>query len=129
MRRYAFQQAQPSNPTAQPTNGGNRMKIQKAQLLIGVTISLFIAGIAIPSLLRSSMGTNHLAAVSLHTLTIARVTFSYTFQNIAFAILGGLFGAAVALVINSPAAIANTTRIVRMLQQVAHIAHNRILGT
>jgi hypothetical protein len=109
------------------------MKVQRAvsilQLVIGVTIGLFIAGIAIPSLLRSSMGTNYLAAGSLHTLTLARVTFSYTFQNLAFAIFGGLFGGAVALAINSPATIANTARIVRMLHHVAHIAHNRILGT
>ena len=98
------------------------MKIQRAlsilQLLISVTISLFIAGIAIPSFLRSSMATNHLTVGSLHALTLAGITFSYTFQNLASAILGGLFGAAVALAIDSPAAIANAARIARRLRHV-----------
>ena len=104
------------NPTVQPANGGKRMKILRAlailQLLIDMTISFFLAGIVIPSFLRSSMATNHdLAAGSLHTLTIAGITFSYTFQNLAFAILGGLFGAAVALAIDSPDALAKVARI------------------
>lgn len=107
--------------TAQPVNEGDRMKLQRAlsllQLLIGETIALFIAGIAVPSFLRSGTATNHaLAAGSLHTLTIAPVTLSYTSQNLGFAILGALCGAATALVIDSPATIANTARIVRMLR-------------
>jgi hypothetical protein len=109
------------SPTVQPTNEGNGMKIQKAfsilQLLIGVTISLFIAGIAIPSVLRSGVATNHdLAVGSLHTLTLARATFSFTFQNLGFAILGALFGTAMALAIASPNTLANTARIVRKLR-------------
>src|SRR6201981_4202130 len=102
------------NPTAQPVNEGDRMKLQRAlallQLLIGETIVLFIAGIAVPSFLRSGTATNHaLAARSLHILTIAPVTFSYTFENVDFAILGTLCGAAMALAIDSPARIANAT--------------------
>jgi hypothetical protein len=96
------------------------MKIQKAfsilQLLIGVTISLFIAGIAIPSLLRSVIASNHLGAGSLHTLTLARVTFSFTLQNLAFAVLGALFGTAVALAVDSPGTLANAGRILRKLR-------------
>jgi len=116
------------NPTAQTANEGNRMRLQRAlsllQLLIGETIVLFIAGIAVPSFLRSGTATNHaLAARSLHILTIAPVTFSYTFQNVGFAILGALCGAAMALVIDSPATIANAARIVRMLRKNSRRSH------
>jgi hypothetical protein len=99
------------------------MKIQKAlsilELSIGVSIGLFIAGIAIPSFVRSSTATNHALAVgSLHFLSIARVTFSYTLQNLVFAILGSLFGTAMALAIDSPATLANAARIVGMIRHV-----------
>lgn len=99
------------------------MKMQRAlsilQLVLGVSVSLFIAGIAIPSFLRSTAATNHaLASGSLHTLTIARVTFSYTLQNLVSAILGSLFGTAMALAIDSHAALANAARIVRMIRHV-----------
>jgi ABC-type xylose transport system permease subunit len=98
------------------------MKLQKAlsllQLLIGETIGLFIAGIAVPSFLRSGTATNHaLAAHSLHILTIAPVTFSYTFQDVGFAILGALCGAVMALAIDSPATVGNAARIFRMLRE------------
>jgi hypothetical protein len=87
------------------------------ELLIGVTSALFIAGIAIPNLLRSAAATSHaLAAGSLHIFSIGRITFPYEFQGIAFAILGSLFGAAVALAIDSPATIAKAARIVRMIR-------------
>jgi hypothetical protein len=87
------------------------------QLLIGVTSTLFIAGIAIPNLLRSAAATNHaLAAGSLHIFSIGRITFPYEFQGIAFAILGSLIGAAVALAIESPSTIAKVTRIARMIR-------------
>jgi hypothetical protein len=83
------------NPKAQTANEGNRMKLQRAlsllQLLIGETIGLFIAGIAVPSFLRSGTATNH-----------------------AFTTL---CGAAMALAIDSPATIANAARIVRMLRK------------
>jgi len=119
---FGSSQRKQLNPTTQPANEGNRMKLQRAlsllQLLIGETIGLFIAGIAVPSFLRSGTATNHaLAARSLHTLTIAPVTFSYTFANLCFAILGALCGGAMALAIDSPATIANTARIVRMLRR------------
>ena len=119
---FGSSQRKQLNPTAQTANEGNRMKLQRAlsllQLLIGETIGLFIAGIAVPSFLRCGTATNHaLAARSLHILTIAQVTFSYTFQNVSFAILGMLCGAAMALAIDSPATIANAARIVRMLRK------------
>ena len=93
MRQFAKQ----LNPTAQTANEGNRMKLQRAlsllQLLIGETIGLFIAGIAVPSFLRCGTATNHaLAARTLHILTIAPITFSYTFQSVGFAVLGARCG-------------------------------------
>jgi hypothetical protein len=80
------------------------MKRQKAlsllQLLIELAITLFIAGIVVPSLLRSGVSTNGvLAGGSLHTSNIAGVTFLFTYKNIGFAILGVLVGATAAFVI------------------------------
>jgi len=69
-------------------------------------ISLFIAGVAVPSSLGSGTATNHAVAVgslrALHALTIGRVTFSYTLQNLASAILRGFFGSLIALAIEIP---------------------------
>ncbi len=69
------------------------MKRQKAfsllQLLIEVVITLFIAGIVVPSLLRSDVAMKEALAVgSLHNIKIAGVVLSYTNQNVelAFAI-------------------------------------------
>src|SRR6267143_7215849 len=61
----------------------NSMKNQKAlsllQLLIELTITLLIAGIVAPSLLRSGAATSKaLTAGSLHAINIAGVTFLYT---------------------------------------------------
>ena len=81
---------------------GNNMKRQKAfsllQLLIEVVFTLFIAGLVVPSLLRSDLATKEaLAAGSLRTINIAGVVLSYTNQNVEVAILGALVGAMAAL--------------------------------
>ena len=90
------------------------MKRQKAfsllQLLIRVVITLFIAGIVVPSLLRSDLARNEaLAAGSLHTINITGVVLSYTNQNVEFAILGGLVGAMAAFAIPLPATTPKNT--------------------
>jgi len=84
------------------------MKRQKAfsllQLLIEVVFTLFIAGLVVPSLLRSDLATKEaLAAGSLRTINIAGVVLSYTNQNLEVAILGALVGAMAALAIPFPA--------------------------
>jgi len=84
------------------------MKRQKAfsllQLLIEVVFTLFIAGLVVPSLLRSDLATKEaLAAGSLRTINIAGVVLSYTNQNVEFAILAALVGAMAALAIPFPA--------------------------
>ena len=84
-----------------------------------MTAALFIAGIAVPSFFRSATATNHAVAVgTLHTFTVAGITFTYMVENLGFAFLGALFGAAVALLIESPSALANATRIFRSLRQL-----------
>jgi hypothetical protein len=74
------------------------------QLLIELAITLFIAGIGIPSLFRSHVATHEaLAGISLHTINLAGVTLFYTHENVAFAILGALVGTIGAFAIASPA--------------------------
>jgi hypothetical protein len=82
------------------------MERQKAfallQLIIEVIISLFLTGVVVPNVVRSGSATNQaLAAGSLHTVHIAGLALSYTYQNVAAAILGGLVGAMAACAIHS----------------------------
>ncbi len=91
-------------------------RIQKApsvlQLAGCVTLGLFFAGIVVPSFLRSGMATNHALAVgSLRALTIGRVTRLFTLQNLASALLGGLFGTLIAVAIEFPGTLAKASRI------------------
>jgi hypothetical protein len=81
------------------------MKRQKAfslaLLLVEVASTLFIAGIVVPSLLRSDLATKAaLVAGSLRTIHIAGFAFSYTTQNVALAILGGLIGTMAAFAVH-----------------------------
>ena len=83
------------------------MKRQKAfslvLLLIEVVFTLFIAGIVVPSLLRSDLATKEVFAVdSPRTINIAGITFSYATHNVEFAILGALAGAMAAFAIPFP---------------------------
>ena len=95
-------------------------KKQKAfsllQLLIEVLLTLFIAGIVVPSLLRSDLATKEaLGARSLHTINIVGITFSYTNQNVGFAILGALVGTMVAFAIDFHATTPKNTTSARTI--------------
>jgi hypothetical protein len=95
------------------------------ELVAAVLVTLFLAGIAAPSFLRSEVaGSEALASGSLHTLTIARIAFTYTFWNLASAILGSLFGAAAVLAMSSPASPGFIARIGRALCQLPWKDHS-----
>jgi hypothetical protein len=84
------------------------MKRQKVirvfQLLCGVTVILFIAGIVIPSLLHTKMSASQAGfAGSLHVMKIAGMSFTFKLRNIFSAILGAAFGAGIALMLASSA--------------------------
>jgi hypothetical protein len=104
--------------TAQPTNGRSTMKIGKIQralsvlqLLGGVTMALFLAGVVVPSLVRSGMAANHASAGgSLHAFTIGGVTFGFTLQNLGSAVLGGVFAVLIAFAIEFPATFTKIAR-------------------
>jgi hypothetical protein len=119
---YRAQQNQHHSAAQRPI-GGNYTRVQKTlsilEPLSGVALSVFIAGILIPSFLRPGMAANHgLAVGSLHTLTIGGVKLSYTFENLGFAILGAMFGSLIALAIEFPATFAKTARNFLMFRQV-----------
>jgi hypothetical protein len=94
-------------------------------LLIELAFTLFIAGIVVPSLLRSELATKEaLALGSLRVINIAGFAFSYTTQSAGFAILGSLVGALVAFLINFRAsAPRNTTSKRRTILQAALLRH------
>src|SRR2546429_2421421 len=89
---------QPHHHSAvKPTNGGStaKIEIQRAlsvlQLLGGVSLALFLAGVVVPSFVRPGMAATHdSAAGSLHALTIGGVTFWFTLQNLGSALLGSV---------------------------------------
>ena len=69
-------------------------------LLVGLLMTFFVAGIAVPSLIRSGVDTNEgLVRGSLHSINVSGIAFSYTYGNMACAISGILTGAAVAFLI------------------------------
>jgi len=108
------------NQAIQPANQASRIRIKKVfrlfQLLTAVLFALFFAGIVAPSFIRSELARNYaLASGSLHFLTIAHLTFTYTFWNLASALLGALFGASVVLVDSSTARLGCADRIGRAL--------------
>ena len=105
------------------------MKRQKASsfvlLLIEVVFILFIAGVVVPSLFRSVLATQEaLAAGSLRTIDILGITFSYTTQNVEFAILGALVGTMLAFAIHfHGTAPTNTTSTQTTTLQAAPLRH------
>jgi len=72
-------------------------------LLVELAITLFVAGIVVPSFLRSGVDAKEaLVRGSLHSISIARIAFSYTYENLGCAMLGMLTGAAAAFLIAYP---------------------------
>lgn len=120
---FAGSQSTQFAPADQPKRERSSITIKDVstvlELVAVVLGTLFLAGIAAPSFLRSEEAASHaLASASLHTLTIARIAFTYTFWNLASAILGALFGAAAVLAMGSPASPACIARIGRALCQM-----------
>src|SRR5437762_13869346 len=81
---------QPHHHSAvKPTNGGSTAKIEKIQrvlsvlqLLGGVTIALFLAGVVLRGFVRSGMAAPPASApVCLHELPIGGSTFCFTLQT------------------------------------------------
>ena len=103
----------------------NRQKAASLVLLLAeVAFTLFISGIVAPSLLRSDLATKAaLASGSLRTFNIAGLAFSYTTQNVALAILGGLVGTMAAFAIHFHATTPRNTPSTRTATlQAAHHA-------
>lgn len=72
-------------------------------LLAELTITLFVAGIVLPSFLRSGVDAREaLVRGSLHSIRIAGIAFSYTYENLGCAMLGMLTGAAAAFLVAYP---------------------------
>jgi hypothetical protein len=105
------------------------MKRQKvfslALLLIEVALTLFIAGIVVPGLLRSELATKEaLALGSLHAINIAGFAFSYTIQGVEFAIVGSSLGTLAAFIIHFRAtARRSTTSTSRTILRTALLRH------
>ena len=92
----------------------NTMKKQKvfslALLLIEVAFTLFIAGIVVPSFLRSELATKEALGLGfLRAIHIAGFAFSYTTQSLGLALMGSLVGTLAAFVIHFGAAGPRTT--------------------
>jgi Na+(H+)/acetate symporter ActP len=111
------------------------MKIQKAfsvaLLMIEIMITLFVAGIVAPSLLRSEFATKEaLAAGSLRTLNIAGIAFFYTRQNIESAVIGGLVGimAAIAIYLYAPSPKNRTTTTTLRPASLRHSKESNLFG-
>ena len=72
----------------------------RVQLFLGLALTVFIAGIVVPSLVRSSAASRaFLAAGSLHAIKIGGMTFLFTYRNLVAAVLGVVIGGTAALVI------------------------------
>lgn len=70
-------------------------------LLVELAITLFVAGIVVPSFLRSGVDAKEaLVRGSLHSINIAGIAFSYTYENLGCAMAGMLTGAAAAFLID-----------------------------
>ena len=89
------------------------------QLMFCELAVLLIAAIVAPSLLRSFATTRHaVGADPLHQFTTVGLTFSYSVRNIAWAVLGAVFGAGMAWAVDGPGKFSAGNNAVRMFQSV-----------
>ena len=78
-------------------------------LLVEFAVTLVVAGIVVPSFLRSGVDAKEaLTRGSLHSISIARIAFSYTYKNLVCAMLGMLTGAVAAFLIAYPVSRENS---------------------
>ncbi len=79
-------------------------------LLIELAVTLFVAGIVVPTFLRSGVDAKEaLVRGSFHSINVAGIAFSYTYENLGCAMLGMLTGAAAAFLIAYPRSRENLT--------------------
>jgi hypothetical protein len=79
-------------------------------LLVELAMTLFVAGIVVPSFLRSAVDAKEaLLRGSLHSINVAGIAFSYTYENLGCAMLGMLTGATAAFLIAYPVSRGNST--------------------
>jgi hypothetical protein len=78
-------------------------------LLVELAITLVVAGIVIPSFLRSGVEAKEaLVRGSLHSINIAGIAFSFTYQSLGWALLGMLSGAVAAFLLAYPVSRGNS---------------------
>ncbi len=78
-------------------------------LLVELAITLFIAGVVVPSFLRSGVEAKEaLVRGSLRSISIAGIAFSFTYQSLGCALMGMLTGAVAAFLIASPVSRENS---------------------
>jgi len=78
-------------------------------LLVELAITLVVAGIVVPSFLRSGVEAKEaLVGGSLHSINIAGIAFSFTYQSLGWALLGMLSGAVAAFLIAYPVSRENS---------------------
>ena len=79
-------------------------------LLVELAMTLFVAGIVVPTFLRSAVDAKEaLLRGSLHSINVAGIAFSYTYENLGCAMLGMLTGATAAFLIAYPVSRGNST--------------------
>lgn len=72
-------------------------------LLVELAITFFVAGIVVPTFLRSGVDAKEaLVRGSVHSISIAGIAVTYTYKNLGCAMLGMLTGAAAAFLIAYP---------------------------
>jgi len=77
--------------------------IRAFQLLSVLLVTLFIAGILVPTLMGSTRSANHSPVPgSMHAIRIAGFAFKYKLQNILAALLGTVLGGVIGLAMASP---------------------------